>query len=301
MIRTAISVLAVVAITVFVAACGARGPDASADTLYVGGDIITINDAQPTAEAMAVKDGKILAVGEREGLMTAERTSVPRPDYGLDASGVVRNLFVCGGAGVLLWASKVLGLWPAAIVLGSVRIELSQMGLFAGGGCLAMGMWMAWTSKVGKLKERERLLDRIAWTGGEQVLDVGCGRGLMLVGAAKRLAAGKATGVDIWQAEDLSGNRPEAALENARREHVAGRVEVKTADMRELPFPDATFDVVVSSAAIHNLYAQADRAKAIREIVRVLKPGGQAKVTAQDAHGRGRFPSRRLRFRDRLG
>jgi cyclopropane fatty-acyl-phospholipid synthase-like methyltransferase len=54
------------------------------------------------------------------------------------------------------------------------------------------------------------LLDRIEWTGQEEVLDVGCGRGLMLIGAAKRLTTGKATGIDIWQAEDLSGNRPEA-------------------------------------------------------------------------------------------
>ncbi len=159
------------------------------------------------------------------------------------------------------------------------------MGLGVGLGCLAMAMWMIWTSKVGKLRERERLLDRIAWKGDERVLDVGCGRGLMLVGAAKRLSSGAATGVDIWQAEDLSGNTPEAPLENARREGVADRVAVKTADMRELPFPDASFDVVTSCAAIHNLYTQEDRAKAIREIARVLKPGGQALID-DIRHGR---------------
>ena len=117
------------------------------------------------------------------------------------------------------------------------------------------------------------------------MLDVGCGRGLLLVGAARRLSTGTATGVDIWQAEDLSGNRPSAALENARREGVADRVEVQTADMRKIPFPEATFDVVVSSAAIHNLYSPADREKAIREIVRVLKPGGRALID-DIRHGR---------------
>jgi SAM-dependent methyltransferase len=207
------------------------------------------------------------------------------PDYGLDAPGVVRNLFLAGAAGILLWASKVLGWWSAALRVGPVRFELAPMGIAVGVVCLAMGFWMVWTSKVGKIRERERLLDRIPWTGSERVLDVGCGRGLMLVGAAKRLTSGTATGIDIWQAEDLSGNRPEAPLENARREGVADRVEVRTADMRKIPFPNATFDAVVSCAAIHNLYDEPDRAKAIREITRVLKPGGHA-VIDDIRHGR---------------
>jgi len=207
------------------------------------------------------------------------------PDYGIDAPGVIRNLFLAGGAGLVLWLSKVLGWWPAAIVVGPVRFELAPMGITIGIVCLALGAWMLWTSKVGKVRERERLLDRIPWTGSERVLDVGCGRGLMLVGAATRLTTGRATGIDIWQAEDLSGNRPEAPLENARREGVADRVGVQTADMRQIPFPDATFDAVVSCSAIHNLYAAPDRAKAIREIARVLKPGGHA-VIDDIRHGR---------------
>ncbi|HTR02352.1 MAG TPA: class I SAM-dependent methyltransferase [Thermoanaerobaculia bacterium] len=211
------------------------------------------------------------------------------PDYGLDAPAVVRNLFLCGAGGLVLWLSKVLGWWPAQVVvpIGSARLlfPLDQMGLLAGALCLGMGVWMIWTSKVGKRRERETLLDLVPWTGREQVLDVGCGRGLMLVGAAKRLTTGKATGVDIWQAEDLSGNRPEATLENARREGVADRVAVETADMRQLPFPDGSFDVVVSKAAIHNLYAAPDRAQAIAEIARVLKPGGRV-VVDDIRHGR---------------
>ena len=49
------------------AACTAK-PDLAADTIYTGGDIVTVNDAQPTGEAPAVKDGKILAVGTRADL-----------------------------------------------------------------------------------------------------------------------------------------------------------------------------------------------------------------------------------------
>lgn len=206
-----------------------------------------------------------------------------RPDYGLDAPGVVRNLLLVAAAGFLLWTSVALGLWSgdlAASLSSSMRIRvpLGRMALWPAIGCAVMAGWMIWDSKVGKIRGREHLLDQIAWTGAEHVLDVGCGRGLMLIGAAQRLSSGKATGVDIWQAEDLSGNRPEATLENARREGVAGRVGIQTADMREMPFPPSTFDVVVSCAAIHNLYAADDRGKALREIVRVLKPGGQAVI-----------------------
>jgi arsenite methyltransferase len=107
------------------------------------------------------------------------------------------------------------------------------------------------------------------------VLDVGCGRGLLLIGAAKRLTTGKAVGVDIWQTEDLSGNRPEATLENARLERVAERVEVKDGDARRLPFADGTFDVIVTKEALHNIYNASERDTAVREIARVLRPGGR--------------------------
>jgi ubiquinone/menaquinone biosynthesis C-methylase UbiE len=148
-----------------------------------------------------------------------------------------------------------------------------------------MALWMLYDSRIGKIRDREKLLDAVLWTGNERVLDVGCGRGLMLIGAAKRLTTGMASGIDLWQAEDLSGNRPESTMENAAREGVADRVDVQTADMRKIPFPDATFDVIVSCAAIHNIYDAAGRGQAIAEIARVLKPGGEA-VIDDIRHGR---------------
>ena len=113
-----------------------------------------------------------------------------------------------------------------------------------------MGCWMLY-DKIGKIKERERLLDLVTWEGTETVLDLGCGRGLLLVAAARRLSTGKATGLDLWQAEDLTGNQPDATMANARREGVSDRVEVTSGDMRAMPFADRSFDVVVSNVAIH--------------------------------------------------
>jgi ubiquinone/menaquinone biosynthesis C-methylase UbiE len=138
-----------------------------------------------------------------------------------------------------------------------------------------MAAYMTWSSRTGKRLEREKLLDRVTWRGTERVLDVGCGRGLMLVGAAKRLSTGSAVGIDLWQQEDLEGNGPDGALENAKLEGVGDRVQVQTGDMRKLVFGDGAFDVVVSKAAIHNVYDKGERAAVLRELARVLAPGGR--------------------------
>src|SRR5579871_562626 len=214
--------------------------------------------------------------------MPAERRSAPppgakRPDYGIDAPGVVRNLAIGGAA--------ALGLAAVAFPLGWA--PLARMATGAAIGCLVGAGWMVWGSKVEKVWERDRLLDSLPWRGEETVLDVGCGRGLLLIGAAKRLTSGKAVGVDIWQAEDLSGNRLEATQENARLEGVSDRVDVKDGDARRLPFADGTFDVVVTKDVLHNIYNAAERDTAVREIARVLKPGGR--LVIEDVRHTGRY------------
>lgn len=193
-----------------------------------------------------------------------------RPNYGIDAPVAVRNMLIGGSVALVVWVLAFSGILPW-------KKEARPLGRMAAGlaiGCLGMGSYMIYSSKVSKLHEREWMLDLIPWRGDETVLDVGCGLGLMLIGAAKRLSTGTATGIDIWQTADLSGNDPDAALENTRRDGVADRVTVLTADMRQLPFPDGHFDVIVSNAAIHNVYKASERATAVREIARVLKPGG---------------------------
>lgn len=203
--------------------------------------------------------------------MATSTPSRQSPDYGIDAPGVVRNLYLASAAGLAAFLTAKASLWSGV----AAHFDFAHAGLGVAIGCAFMGTWMLYDSKMGKLKERERLLDRVALKGNEQVLDVGCGRGLLLVGAAKRLVSGHAMGLDLWSQEDLSGNKPEATLENARREGVADRVSVETGDMRKMPFPDNAFDVVVSNVAIHNIYDRPGRAQAMAEIARVLRPGGR--------------------------
>lgn len=198
-----------------------------------------------------------------------------KANYGIDAPPVVRNLALVGIGGI---ATGFLANYFLIPILPTVGQILTSWGICGGLAFVISSLLMIWSSKVGKLRERERLLDSLNLKGSEMVLDVGCGRGLLLIGAAKRLKTGKAFGVDIWQTVDQSGNQPETTLENAQAEGVAERVELRTGDARELPFPDHTFDVIVSSLALHNIYDPAGREKAVREISRVLRPGGRVAI-----------------------
>jgi ubiquinone/menaquinone biosynthesis C-methylase UbiE len=90
-----------------------------------------------------------------------------------------------------------------------------------------------------------------------------------------RLKNGRAIGIDLW-APHGGGGHIDLLWRNARLEKVADRIEFKEADARQMPFESETFDVVVSSGAMHHISrTPADFEQAMHEMVRVLKPGGQ--------------------------
>lgn len=192
-----------------------------------------------------------------------------RVDYGLDAPVIVKT-----------FAALCLCLTVAGIVLlarfpGARAERFGRMALWMGGAWGLTALLMILSSRVGKLRARDRLLDRLALRGDETVLDVGCGHGLLLLGAARRLPQGRAIGVDLWSQRDQASNSAAATLANADAEGVRDRVDVRDGDMRALPLPDASVDVVVSSLAIHNLPSAVERERAVVEIVRVLRAGGR--------------------------
>jgi SAM-dependent methyltransferase len=105
-------------------------------------------------------------------------------------------------------------------------------------------------------------LSKFAMLAGKRALDYGCGHGMAAVVLAR-------SGAKV-AAFDLS---PGYVAEARRRADANGvEVECVVADGEELPFPDATFDVIWGNAILHHL----DLARAGRELHRVLKPGGVA-------------------------
>jgi arsenite methyltransferase len=165
----------------------------------------------------------------------------------------------------------VFDVWQAAVTRRSWPL--------IGGALVVFFCGFGWhSSRRGKFVVWRQILDDLKMRGDEQILDVGCGRGAVLLMAASYLTTGHATGIDLWRRQDQSGNAMDAARKNADAEGVAGRVSLETADMTALPFAAGTFDLILSSLAIHNVPGQEKRDRAIEEIVRVLRPGGRVAI-----------------------
>ena len=197
------------------------------------------------------------------------------------------------GAGSYGFDAPYLIFIPAAVVVGNAvqAIWLRSLWPFVGTWivllCMVSGLY---TSRRGKFEVWSTLADGLTLRGNERVLDLGCGRGAVLLIFARRLAAGRAVGVDIWRTQDQSGNAIEATRQNAEADGVADRVELHTADMSELPFERDSFDIVVSNIAIHNIGDASRRERVIEEAVRVLRPGGRLLIA--DLRHIGRYADR---------
>jgi ubiquinone/menaquinone biosynthesis C-methylase UbiE len=114
---------------------------------------------------------------------------------------------------------------------------------------------------------RQQLLELAHLEAGESVLDIGCGTGTLAI-AAKRVVDGSGVVYGIDASPEM--------IERARRKAKRSRMDVafELAHAQSLPFPDARFDVVLSTVMLHHL-PRAARAQAVREGRRVLKPGGR--------------------------
>ncbi|MCP5490820.1 MAG: class I SAM-dependent methyltransferase [Chlamydiales bacterium] len=187
--------------------------------------------------------------------------------YGIDAPKIVFYLGVGGAVGIVL-----------GVFLWGFSVFISLPFLLAGSIFVLEALWMLFSSLWGKFSQIDEMVLRLKLQGAEKVLDVGCGKGSLLIRVAKNLKEGKAYGVDIWRKQDLSKNSIEKTEKNIQIEGVKDRAEVQSADMRELPFKDGFFDCVVASLAIHNIETKSERKRALQEIDRVLKIGGSVAI-----------------------
>src|SRR5262249_53258125 len=135
-----------------------------------------------------------------------QRDKSPAGRYGIDAPYLL--LFSALIATVNVINSATLRTWSPLIGAGAVLA------------CVGCGLH---TSLRGKFLVWSELLEQLHLRGDERILDLGCGRGAVLLAAARGLQDGRAYGVDIWKRSDQSGNSIAATLRNAEVEGVTER------------------------------------------------------------------------------
>ncbi len=119
-------------------------------------------------------------------------------------------------------------------------------------------------------------LNHVAIAKDFTILDVGCGGGATVERLATMATDGHVSAVDYAEGSVAVSRRKNARL------IAAGRVDIQKASVSQLPFPDQAFDLVT---AIETHYYWPDIATDMREIRRVLKPGGTLVVVAESYRG----------------
>lgn len=153
---------------------------------------------------------------------------------------------------------------------------------------------LVWLITRGKERDfRDKTVDVAHIAPGERVLDVGCGTGGLAMAVKRRVGEkGEVHGIDA---------SPEMIARARRKARKAGvDVAFEPAAVEHLPFADGTFDSVLATIMLHHLPEDVRR-RGLREMRRVLKPGGRLFVVdfggeAHGRHGLGRHNRRHREF-----
>jgi SAM-dependent methyltransferase len=125
---------------------------------------------------------------------------------------------------------------------------------------------------------RRKCIDLARLRGDEAVLDAGCGPGSLSARLAPALPDGKVNACDI------SARMVSIASKKVKR--FGSAVELEVGDLRELPYPDRSFEVVFTNLTFHHLDSS-EKFRAVGEIYRVLKPGGAYVSAELDSESNG--------------
>lgn len=146
-----------------------------------------------------------------------------------------------------------------------------------------LGRLTLWRMNKSHSKLTDWGLTHVTVEPGFIVLDVGCGGGRTVGKLSAMAAAGKVSGIDHAEASVAASRRYNAP------EIKAGRVEIRQADVASLPFAAGTFDLVTG---VETHFWWPDIPSGLREIRRVLKPGGAVLLIAEVYRGANTAMSR---------
>ncbi|NQU36484.1 MAG: class I SAM-dependent methyltransferase [Actinobacteria bacterium] len=121
-----------------------------------------------------------------------------------------------------------------------------------------------------------------------RTLDVGCGRGMVLIETLLEFPDAKGVGLDLWRSRSEKGVARKILVANATENRVVDRTSLQIGDMTAMPFPNESFDLVTANIAIHDVdHDETGRREAVAEILRVTRRGGQIRIV--DIHYVGEY------------
>jgi SAM-dependent methyltransferase len=235
--------------------------------------VLTGYDAPGWADVARERQDEVVAalshfLGHGPAATTASRPTLPVPTTGRHA-GLTWRAEGSGPALLLLPFFLAASQWEPVIGDLAKRFTVIRVGGANIGG-------------VATLEDRARapsyqamfrtLIDQIAPTTGEPILDVGCGSGALDRALARRLGAGTPI-----TAMDLNQGLLSEAIDLAQSDGLGERIRFIRGSAEALPFSDASFGSAFSITVLE----ECDAAKAIREMMRVVKPGGRVGVVVR--------------------
>ncbi len=145
------------------------------------------------------------------------------------------------------------------------------------------GRFTLWRMNRSHSKLTDWGLAHVAIGQGDTILDVGCGGGRTVSKLAAVATRGKVYGIDYSPESVAASTRTNAAW------IALGKVEIRQGSVSQLPFPDDTFHL---ATAVETHFFWPDLAADMREVLRVLKPGGTLVLVAEIYRGGKMIPER---------
>ncbi len=201
--------------------------------------------------------------GRRRALLTGTQKSEKRRDidFGFSWIWTYFHLFPAAGLSAVAFTSFLAG-GPVLLTLGT-----GTFAIWALVGFVVMRF-------VVQMNDLFPLPTTDFATGQAHVLDLGCGSGRTSISVAQDRPESRVTALDNFSADYIDNHAEANTRANFDAAGVSDRVEIRSGDMRRLPFPEASFDAVVSCAAIDHL-ERSDIPVTLAEANRVLREGGQ--------------------------
>ena len=193
-----------------------------------------------------------------------------KPNYGLVAVKYFVYMIIIGIIGTIIVLIGNIVFFPFNIILLFTGIPIAFICLYIGLSYIPFYYFML--KPADKIDVWHGIFEKYV-QGNEYVLDVGCGTGRVAIKVAKLLNTGNVVGIDLFKGD--SGYSPDPAYRNAKIEGVFEKTEFKHGDLLKLEFPDNTFDIITSGSVLHDVHGDKNKEKSMKEIFRVLKPGGK--------------------------